>query len=138
MATKAFTVEVDPSTELAQALNDAVDSPVVLISNGVRYLVTPEEAPWANYSPAKLRASLRRIAGTISPEEAERWKADVYQARLEGSRPPDRSGEVLGGPAGLIDSLTGASMAAETSKRAIEHDGASGRTASEVGTPFRT
>jgi hypothetical protein len=35
-------------------------------------------------------AGLRRFAGLISREGAERLKADLYRAREEGTRPLDR------------------------------------------------
>ncbi len=90
MANEPLTINVDPDSALARALDDA-EAPVVLERNGVRYRVSPEtDDPWATYDPAKLRASLRRAAGTITPEEGERLKADLYRGREEGTRPLDR------------------------------------------------
>ncbi len=91
MANEPLTINVDPDSELARELDEAAANPVVLERNGVRFRVSPEaDDPWANYDPAKLRASLRRFAGLISREEAEALKADLYRAREEGSRPLDR------------------------------------------------
>ena len=90
MANEPLTIKVDPDSELARALDEAAMS-VVLERNGVRYRVSPEaDDPWANYDPAKLRAALRQVAGTITPEEAEQLKADLYRAREDGTRPLDR------------------------------------------------
>jgi hypothetical protein len=85
------TIKVDPDSELARALDEATAAPVVLERNGTRYRVSLEaDDPWANYDPAKLRAGLRRAAGTITPEEGERLKALIYRGREEGTRPLDR------------------------------------------------
>lgn len=91
MANEPLTIKVDPDSELARALDEAAATPVVLERNGTRYRVSPEDAdPWANYDPAKLRASLRQAAGTITPEEGERLKELIYRGREEGTRPLDR------------------------------------------------
>ncbi len=83
------TITVEPDSELARALDEA--AVIVLERNGVRYRLSREDAdPWANYDPAKVRAGLRRFAGLITPEDAERLKADIYRAREEGTRPLDR------------------------------------------------
>lgn len=84
-------IEIDPDSELARALERMDSRRVVLESKGVRYTVTRREKdPWENYDPAKVRAGLRRFAGIISREEAERMKELVYRGREEGTRPPDR------------------------------------------------
>src|SRR5687768_4937294 len=53
-----LTIQIDPTSELAQALADA-DEPVVLDSNGVRYRVLREEdALFAGYDPSRVRDAL--------------------------------------------------------------------------------
>ncbi len=90
MANEPLTIKVDPDSELAHALDEAA-TPVVLERDGVRYRLSREEDdPWAHYDPAKLRAALRQVAGTITPEEGERLKELIYRGREEGTRPPDR------------------------------------------------
>jgi len=91
MARRPTTISVDPDSELARALEEADASPVVLESNGVRYAVTrADEEVSAGYDPAKIKAGLRRFAGLITPDEAERMKELVYRGREEGTRPSDR------------------------------------------------
>ncbi len=86
---KSRTITVEPDSELARALDEA--AAIVLERNGVRYRLSREDDdPWANYDPAKLRASLRQVAGTITPEEGERLKEALYRGREEGTRPLDR------------------------------------------------
>jgi hypothetical protein len=89
-AKEPVTITVDPDSELARALDES-EAPVVLEVSGGRYRVSREaEDLWAGYDPAKVRAGLRRFAGSISPEEAERLKALIYRGREEGTRPLDR------------------------------------------------
>lgn len=91
MAKAPLTIHVDPGSDLARALQNADATPVVLDSNGVRYRVRRDDDHlWADYDPERFRAGLRAVAGTLTPEEGERLKALIYQAREEGSRPPDR------------------------------------------------
>ena len=92
MAKEPMTITVDPASELARALAEAAEQPVRLDVNGVLYRVSRESAndPWAGYNPATVRAGLRRFAGTISPEDAERLKALIDRGREDGTRPPDR------------------------------------------------
>ncbi len=85
-----LTIKVDPDSALARALDEAATS-VVLERNGVRYRVSPEaDDPWAGYDPERVRAGLRRFAGTLSREEGERIKELIYRGREEGTRPLDR------------------------------------------------
>jgi hypothetical protein len=50
----------------------------------------PSDNIWAHYDPEKVKETLDRMAGTLSPEEAERRIAEIYRAREEGTRPPER------------------------------------------------
>jgi hypothetical protein len=45
---------------------------------------------WANYDPERVRVTLEKVAGTLTPEEGDRLKEAIYRAREEGTRPPDR------------------------------------------------
>lgn len=45
---------------------------------------------WAGYDPEKVKATLDKMAGTLSPEEAERRIVEIYRAREEGTRPLTR------------------------------------------------
>jgi hypothetical protein len=84
-------IRLDPDSELARALAAAEDEPVLLESNGVRFRVSRDtDDLWANYDPEAILASLREVAGTMSPEEGERIKRLIYRGREEGTRPLTR------------------------------------------------
>ena len=84
-------IKVDPDSEIGDLLVRAEAAPLVLERNGIRFrLDRTAEAPGRRYDPARLREGLRRYAGTLDPEEGERWKEMIYRAREEGSRPADR------------------------------------------------
>jgi hypothetical protein len=92
MFTATRTITIDPESELGKALADADETSVVLALDGVWFRVSRnDDNPWANYDPAKVRAGLRKIAGIISPEEADRLKEMIYRGREEGTRPIDRT-----------------------------------------------
>ncbi len=90
--TKApHTLHLDPNSKLARTLAEANGEPVILESNSVRFRVIRfHDDSWAGYDPEKVRAGLRRFAGTITPEEAERIKESIYRGRQEGTRPIER------------------------------------------------
>lgn len=91
MATSPATITIEPDSELGRALNDAHDAPVFIERSGKRYRVTRDQDDrWGGYDPEKFRAALRKIAGTITPEEAERLKEAIYKGREEGTRTIDR------------------------------------------------
>lgn len=90
MLREAKTITIDPGSELDHVLDEASEAPILLTRNGVRYRLSIEDDPWANYDPEAVRAAVRAIAGTITPEEGERLKAELYRAREEGTRPIDR------------------------------------------------
>ena len=85
------TIELDPKSDLARVLAAAGETPVVLVSNGDRYVVNrTDDDLWKDYDPEQVRAALREAAGSITPEEAEELKEMVYRGREEGTRPFDR------------------------------------------------
>lgn len=91
MATYPKPIPVDEATKLTAILDEAAANPVRLERDGVVYRVVREDAdPWAGYDPEQVRAGLRRFAGSITAEDAERLKALVYRAREEGTRPSTR------------------------------------------------
>ena len=91
MTKELLTITIDPDSELGRALVEADGSPIVLERNGARFRVTREpDDPWANYDPEKVRAALRAVAGTLTPDEGERLKELIYRGREEGTRPIDR------------------------------------------------
>ncbi|MBA3450613.1 MAG: hypothetical protein H0T18_05310 [Chloroflexia bacterium] len=90
--TKApHTIHLDPDSELARTLAEANDRPVVLESNGIQFhVLRSHEDPWVEYDPEKVRAGLRKFAGMITQEEAERIKESIYRGRVPWTRPLDR------------------------------------------------
>ena len=91
MMKEPLTIHVDPESDLARALAEGETERIVLESDGVRFLVIrAHDDSWANYDPEKVRAGLRKFAGMITPEEAERIKESIYRGREEGTRPIDR------------------------------------------------
>lgn len=91
MATEPKTIHVTNGGELARLVDAAKEFPVILEKDGVRYRLSREEDEvWANYDPEAVLSALRATSGTLSREEGEKLKADIYRAREEGSRPADR------------------------------------------------
>ncbi len=97
------TVEIVVSPELARQLADAeaAGKRPILIRDGSRYQLNRIEpgtpAPvkpdlWADYDPQRLHNAIEKVAGIITPEEAEEAIANIYRWREEGSRPWDREG----------------------------------------------
>lgn len=91
MRTYPRTITIDPDSELGRALDEASGEPVVLVRGGIRFRVTREvDDPWATYDPERVRSELRKVAGILSPGEAERIIAAIYRGREEGTRPLER------------------------------------------------
>jgi hypothetical protein len=86
-------IKITEESDLVQLLDRAVTEPVLLEREGVvfRLSVADSDDLWAGYDPDRLRATVLRMAGSISAEEAERIKALIYRGREEGTRPIDRS-----------------------------------------------
>jgi hypothetical protein len=85
-------IHISDETDLVQLLDRAGEQPVLLERDGVVYrlsLADPDDL-WAGYDPERLRATVTRMAGSISEEERERIKALIYRGREEGTRPIDR------------------------------------------------
>jgi hypothetical protein len=114
-------IEIDPESDLAKQIVGAGGAPLVLILEGVRYILKPQEAltpatfrddedtrrflanlarrraenppeEWTDYDPERARKVLDEVAGTLSDEEADRWIEEIYRARQEGSRSFGRPG----------------------------------------------
>lgn len=84
------TINVEPESELDHLLDEAREAPVILTRNGVRYRLSIEDDPWANYDPEAVRKAVRAIAGRWSEVDAERMKEAIYRSREEGTRPANR------------------------------------------------
>ena len=85
------TITVRPASEIAELLDEAAEGPLVLEKDGMRFhLVRDDQDLWAGYDAERARAGMRAAAGTWTSLDAEALKADIYRAREEGTRPPDR------------------------------------------------
>ena len=85
-------IHVTHDSDLAQLLDQANEQPVLLEKDGVVYrlsIADPDDL-WAGYDPERLRATVMRMAGSLSEEEGERIKALIYRGREEGTGPIDR------------------------------------------------
>jgi hypothetical protein len=91
MVSKPKAIKVTSDTDWPRLLDEAAASPVRVERNGVVFQLSrePDDAR-AGYDPERLRDGLRRFAGTLSPEEGERLKEQIYRSRDEGTRPIDR------------------------------------------------
>jgi hypothetical protein len=99
--TVQVTIEIDPQSDLAKVLAAAIETPILLISNGNRYIVRrAEDDRWKDYDPERVRAAFREAAGSLTPEEAEELRELVYRGCEEGTRPLDR-------PCGIRSTPTG-------------------------------
>ncbi len=91
MSSGPLTIVIDPTSDLGRDLDAPKDTPIYLLRGGKRFRVTRDPPdPWASFNPDNVRAALRKVAGTLTPEEGERIKASIYRGREEGTRPPDR------------------------------------------------
>jgi hypothetical protein len=92
MVAKPKAIPVTAETDLPRLLDEAA-GPVILERDGVRFRLSRAEGAdeaGADDEPKTVAESLRRYAGLITPEEADRWVEDIYRAREEGTRPIDR------------------------------------------------
>lgn len=83
-------VEIEADSELVKALAAAGKGPVTIVSNGERFTVSRGEDAPVDDDSAEFEEALQAVVGTLTPEEAERFKQYVYRGREEGSRPFDR------------------------------------------------
>jgi hypothetical protein len=92
MATEAKTIEVEPGSELDRLLDEAGESPLRLVRNGVRYHLDREtEDIWAGYDPELARESTLAAAGAWKGlVDAEAFKAHIRERRRTKNRPSVR------------------------------------------------
>ena len=84
------TIDVDPDSELSHLLDEASKAPLILARNGMRYRLSVEDDPWANYDSEAVRKAVRAIAGRWNAADAERMKEAIYRAREAGKRLANR------------------------------------------------
>ena len=71
------TIEVEPGSELAQALDVVDEKMIVLTSNGRQYVIERAPLDPGSRSDAEaeaFREALRAVVGTLTPEEGEQLK----------------------------------------------------------------
>lgn len=93
MSAEPYEIHVNPDGKLAANIDaaEAEKRPIVLNKKGVRYRVIREaDDIWAGYDPEAVIAGMDAAAGSITPEEAERMKKRIYEAREAGTRPITR------------------------------------------------
>lgn len=91
MAHELKTIHVSAETNLASILAAANATPVRLEHGGLVYRLSREaDDPWAAYDPDRVIAGMKSAAGHLSREDAERLKASISRARVEGTRLTDR------------------------------------------------
>lgn len=90
MGTASRVIHVDPDSELGRALEND-EQEVILVSGSKTYIVSAGASnSGREFDLERFLQVLNDVAGSISPEEAERWKEHIYRAREEGSRPITR------------------------------------------------
>lgn len=91
MSKAPLTIHIAPNSELAHALAEVDNRPVLLDSSGVQFqVIRASEDLWTGYDPDAVLAALKATAGTLSREEGERIKELIYRGREEGTRPLTR------------------------------------------------
>lgn len=84
-------IHVPNDSELAHLLDEADNGGLRLEKGGILYRLVREGTKEAHpYDPAAVREVVARLAGALSEDEADRLIENLYRARQEGSRPPDR------------------------------------------------
>lgn len=94
MVTTPRTVQVEPGSELGEALAKFDERPVMLEHDGVRYRLNRVEGDaedvFSTYDPERFRRVLAETAGVLRDVDAEQWIQNIYRWREDGTRPPDR------------------------------------------------
>lgn len=90
-------IKVTEKTKLSDVLSEAERAPIELERDGELYklarvslTVAEGDDPFAHYDPEAVRTGMRAAAGSWSDIDPEAFKAYIYRAREEGTRPSDR------------------------------------------------
>src|SRR5262245_23132760 len=85
-------IDVSTGVNIDELLADADESPVLLSKNGAVYQLTREDKAndiWYGYDPERVRQALDEVAesgGILDGIDIDKWIADIYEAREQGSR----------------------------------------------------
>ncbi|HVC32682.1 MAG TPA: hypothetical protein VNL16_04155 [Chloroflexota bacterium] len=91
MAKALRTIKVTADSDLGHVLDEAAYGPVLLEKDGTRYRLAREpEDIWAGYDPQAALDGMGEAAGSWQDVDAEAFKAFIYRAREEGTRPATR------------------------------------------------
>jgi len=87
-------IKVTSESSLVRLLRDAEEAPVLLERDGLIFRLSRENADLdAGYAPdaALVRRTLDATAGTWADLSVDQLIEDIYNARRDGSRTPERS-----------------------------------------------
>ena len=88
-------IKVAADSELGRLVDEARRHPVLLEKDGAVYSLTPHSSDpddlWAGYDPAKVRDAIRTYGGSWKDVDADAMIAEIYAARMRGSRPAKHS-----------------------------------------------
>ncbi len=89
MAKEPKRIKIARGTEVARLLEEAAAAPLLLEKDGEIYRLNRAEAEdvWAEYDPEKVREALTKYAGSWKDIDTEAFKAFIYRAREEGTKP---------------------------------------------------
>ena len=80
------TIVLDPESELARVLAGQDSTPVMVDSNGVRYVVKRQsDDVFAGYEPQRVRKALRQSAGILRNVDIDKLKRDLRDQRAQDS-----------------------------------------------------
>ena len=82
-------IKVSRGTEVARLLDQAAAGPLLLEKDGelFRLIRAQEEDIWADYDPERVREAVARYDGSWQDIDLEAFKAFIYRAREEGTKP---------------------------------------------------
>src|SRR5690348_9508114 len=84
----------DPAA-LSRTAKDVVKSrkrQIVKVGDNELVAISPVETEdiWADYDPKRVQAAIKKHAGMLTKDEAEKMIVDLHAAREAGSRPVDK------------------------------------------------
>ena len=87
MVAEPKVIPVEPGSELAGIIDQAMERPIVLERNGRRFrLVRDDEDPFANYDPERALRGFAEAAGLLSGLDIEAFKAELRAQRRQDSK----------------------------------------------------
>ncbi len=84
---KELTIEVEPDSELAHAVEDADVSNITLVVDGRRFKISVER-PEPYWDKTSVSAHFAQFGNLLEGIDVEELKSNIYRWRIEGSRKP--------------------------------------------------